>query len=58
MYYYPASQDGQVQEYNQLRKKILAEEAQRKEKQRQLRLDMGLPDLDGKQKTLQDDFIQ
>ena len=45
--YYPISQDGQVRAYEELRKKVLAEEAERKEKQRQLRLDMGLPDLDG-----------
>jgi hypothetical protein len=49
--YYPISQDGQVQEYYQLRKKILAEEAQRKEKQRRLRLEMRPPDLDGKRRN-------
>jgi hypothetical protein len=49
--YYPISQDGQVQEYNQLRKKILAEEAQKKEEQRQLRLEMRPPNLDGKRRN-------
>lgn len=45
--YYPISQDGQVQAYNQFRKKYLAEEAQRKKKQKLLRQEMGLADVNG-----------
>jgi hypothetical protein len=45
--YYPVSHDGQVQAYNQLRKKYLAEEAERKKKQKLLRQEMGLPDVNG-----------
>jgi len=47
--YYPISQDYQVQEYEQLRKKFFAEEAARKNKQKLLRQELGLPDLIGKQ---------
>lgn len=39
--YYPISQDGQVQAYEQLRKKILAQEAARKNKEKLLRLELG-----------------
>lgn len=48
--YYPISQDGQVQAYQQLRKKILAEEAARKNKQKMLRIELGLPE--GEQKVV------
>jgi hypothetical protein len=50
--YYPISQDGQVQEYNQLRKQYLAKEADRKHKQKLLRQEMGLPDIGGKQRIV------
>jgi hypothetical protein len=50
--YYPISQDGQVQAYKQLRQKYLAEEAQRKNKQKILRRELGLPEIEGEHRPL------
>lgn len=53
--YYPISQDAQVQEYNQMRKRYLASEADRKHKQMLLRRETGLPDVEGKLRVIAED---